>query len=143
MIITLKGHCPYKEIHVLYALLQEHNMPPVMGRFGFETFVTEDDIPDVVADLIATYFKPDTFEYFKRQKISETKQYAATELSTTDYKVIRHRDQTDAGLPTTLTTTEYQQLLTDRQAIRDRSNEIKAQINAATTQAEVEALVTQ
>lgn len=40
-------------------------------------------------------------------------------LSQSDWKVIRHRDQIDAGATTSLTDEEYQQLLTDRQLWRD------------------------
>ena len=40
-------------------------------------------------------------------------------LDSTDWKVIRHKDQTDLGIPTSLTDEEYTQLLTDRQTARD------------------------
>lgn len=40
-------------------------------------------------------------------------------LSDTDWQVIRHRDQLDAGDPTSLTDQEYQQLLLGRQQARD------------------------
>jgi hypothetical protein len=41
-------------------------------------------------------------------------------LQTTDWKVIRQRDQIDAGITPSLTTEEFQQLLADRQAARTR-----------------------
>jgi len=84
---------------------------------------------------------PPTFTEIKQQKITEIKQKAAGELSATDYKVIRHRDQLAASLPTTLTSTEYQTLLTQRQAIRDKSNNLEAQVNAATTETVVNSVV--
>ena len=47
-------------------------------------------------------------------------------LGTTDWKVTRHRDQLDAGEPTTLTPEEFQALLAERQAARDRQKAIVA-----------------
>jgi hypothetical protein len=41
----------------------------------------------------------------------------------TDWMVIRHRDQLDAGVATTLTNTQYQNLLIYRQALRDLSKD--------------------
>lgn len=40
-------------------------------------------------------------------------------LKSTDWKVIRHRDQVEAGISTSLTTEEYQTLLADRQTARE------------------------
>ena len=40
-------------------------------------------------------------------------------LSSTDWKVIRHRDQLAANIPTKLTDEEYQELLKQRQKARD------------------------
>lgn len=51
---------------------------------------------------------------------------AARRLAATDWKVLRHRDQLDAGEATSLTDEEYAALLTARQAIRAASNEIEA-----------------
>jgi len=41
------------------------------------------------------------------------------ELESSDWKVLRHRDQVDAGVTTSLTDEEYQALLTQRQTWRD------------------------
>lgn len=41
-------------------------------------------------------------------------------LQTTDWKVIRQRDQIDAGITPSMTAEEFQQLLADRQAARER-----------------------
>lgn len=41
-------------------------------------------------------------------------------LISTDWKVIRHRDQVDNGLPTSLTDAEYQELLDARQEARGK-----------------------
>lgn len=40
-------------------------------------------------------------------------------LDSTDWKVIRHRDQLAAGVATTLSEQEYNQLLSERQAARE------------------------
>ena len=40
-------------------------------------------------------------------------------LSATDWLSIRHRDQGDAGQPTSLTADQYAELLAYRQALRD------------------------
>jgi hypothetical protein len=44
-------------------------------------------------------------------------------LYETDWMVIRHRDQVEAGTATTLTNTQYQNLLIYRQALRDLSKD--------------------
>lgn len=55
------------------------------------------------------------------QKIADigTSNGARKELNDSDYKVIRHRDQLDSGIDTTLTSEEYDALLIERQALRD------------------------
>jgi hypothetical protein len=40
-------------------------------------------------------------------------------LADSDWQVMRHRDQVDAGIPTSLTSQEFADLLTARQAARD------------------------
>jgi hypothetical protein len=60
----------------------------------------------------------------KLTEIQDKKNY----LTSTDYKVIRQRDQLAAEATTTLTSEEYQQLLSDRQAARARINELEAQL---------------
>jgi hypothetical protein len=66
-------------------------------------------------------------------KINEIKANANDLLSITDYKVIRHRDQLDGAMATTLTHLEYLDLLAERQAIRDISNSLETAINLAVT----------
>lgn len=41
-------------------------------------------------------------------------------LSSTDWKILRHRDQTDLGVTTSLTQDEFQLLLNERQLARQR-----------------------
>ena len=47
---------------------------------------------------------------------------ARDDLNNSDWKVIRHRDQVDAGIPTSLTDEEYQSLLAWRQERRNAVN---------------------
>lgn len=55
-----------------------------------------------------------------REKIIENITAARdTLLQSSDYMVVRHRDELDAGLPTTLTDAQYSQLLAYRQSLRD------------------------
>jgi hypothetical protein len=42
-------------------------------------------------------------------------------LSDSDWKVIRHRDQVELGITTSLTAQEYNKILQDRQKIREKS----------------------
>ena len=96
--------------------------------------------PTPASDLITPKWENDAWVEgislvdIKVQKITETKAEASALLSGTDWQVIRHRDQIEiSGLETSLTTEEYEQLLADRQAIRNTSNVIEAEINALTT----------
>jgi hypothetical protein len=61
----------------------------------------------------------ETDEEIIKVKIAEAKAY----LEATDWKVIRHRDQSDSGKQPSLSNEEYLQLLIDRQAKRDNINE--------------------
>jgi hypothetical protein len=66
-----------------------------------------DDLPDAIAEI----------EIAKQAE--QLKTVAKEFLSNTDWQVMRHRDQVDSGLATSLTAEEFAQLLTDRQAARD------------------------
>jgi len=50
---------------------------------------------------------------------AETKSKSMQLLSATDWKVLRHQDQLNLGVPTTLTKEEFTALLQQRQAARD------------------------
>lgn len=70
----------------------------------------------------------------REQKIKEFKQKAGEELRLSDYKIIRQIEQN------TLSVTDYTALKLARQAIREKSNKFEAQVNNATTVAEIEAV---
>ena len=44
-------------------------------------------------------------------------------LDNTDWKMVRHRDQKDLNIETTLTDEKYQELLTKRQSWREKASE--------------------
>ena len=73
---------------------------------------------------------PNELENLRREKINSVRAEASNLLTATDYKVIRHRDQRDLEAKTTLTEVEYQELLNERDAIRNRSNELEKEINS-------------
>lgn len=70
----------------------------------------------------------------KVKRVAEIKALAASKFSRNgpfpDWKVIRHRDQIAAGGATDLTDTEYKDLLTARQNVRDTSTQLEAEVNA-------------
>ena len=70
-------------------------------------------------------FVPLPLSELKSQKISEFKSIAGSELSKTDYKVIRQYEQG------TLEQWEFDTLLSQRQAIRDKSNLLESQVLSA------------
>lgn len=72
-------------------------------------------------------------DIYKIGRINQLKRNAQKELAKTDWIVIRHRDQIEGNFTTSLTQAEYEQLLIDRQYIRDWSNTQETSINNAKT----------
>jgi len=64
---------------------------------------------------------------------NKVRKLAASVLSQTDWKMIRHRDQVDASENTSLTNEEYQTLLLERQAVRNWSNNREGTIASLTS----------
>lgn len=62
---------------------------------------------------------PHTAEYIALQAQYETNMKNEQFLKATDWIVTKHRDQKEAGIETTLTDKDYQELLSKRQAARD------------------------
>jgi hypothetical protein len=85
---------------------------------------------------IIPFVEPDLSEV-KAQRIQEFKNNANAELSTTDYIVIRHYEQTLLNIPQTLTNDEFILLCEQRQAIRDKSNSLEVQINSMNNYEEI------
>lgn len=83
--------------------------------------------------------KPNPINTLKSQLLNEVKSKAKELLSSTDYKVIRHRDQTDVEAKTSLTDTEYKALLTERNNIRVNSNKFESEIESLKTLEELKA----
>lgn len=74
---------------------------------GFEVLGKAEELPDAMAEIEAS------------SQAESAKATARQFLADSDWQVLRHRDQVDAGTPTSLTVEEFAQLLTDRQAARD------------------------
>jgi homoserine kinase len=74
---------------------------------GFDVLGLASELPEAIIEIETSR----TAELAKAEAVSF--------LSQTDWKVLRHRDQVDAGVSTNLTAEEYTQLLVDRQAARD------------------------
>ena len=74
---------------------------------GFQVLGLADELPEAMAEIEAA------------SQAESAKAEARKLLADTDWKVIRHRDQVDAGTPTSMTAEEFAQLLADRQAARD------------------------
>ena len=87
--------------------------------------------------------EPNEIDVLKRKLLSKVKTEASKQLTATDYKVIRHRDQLDLIakgniITTTLTSEEYEILLKERNNLRIDSNEKEAEINSKTKITELE-----
>ncbi|MFW5804650.1 MAG: hypothetical protein ACOCWG_05420 [bacterium] len=84
--------------------------------------------------------KPIDVEKIKLQKIRLFNNHAKKELSNLDWKVLRHKEQQDLGISTSLTTQEYQELLQQKQTIRDKVNALETTVNNCLTIDEINQL---
>jgi hypothetical protein len=114
---------PFENTHILF-FEPERNIF-IVERSGPETFGGEEleEIQWVIVNkdniIQAAYNDgygalPESppLSFFRNNKLNET-----------DWMVLRHRDQLDAEMTTTLTNTQYQNLLIYRQGLRDLSKE--------------------
>ena len=74
---------------------------------GWSVLGLVEEAPEAIAEIEAA------------SQADSAKATARQFLADSDWKVLRHRDQVDAGTPTSLTVEEFTQLLTDRQVARD------------------------
>lgn len=74
---------------------------------GWSVLGLADELPEAISEIQAAAQA--------QQTVAEARQL----LADSDWKVMRHRDQIDAGVATSLTVEQFTQLLTDRQAARD------------------------
>ena len=93
--------------------------------------------PIIYIDRVEYPITPKPLEQVKSEQVDKFKPCAAAELCVTDWKTIRHVEQTELGIETSLTAQEYTDLITERQAIRQKSNDKEAEVMAATTVDEV------
>jgi hypothetical protein len=88
------------------AIMDIVNTIPLLPE-GYEVLGLADDLPEAIMEI-------------ESDRQSESLIQAARQLlADTDWKVMRHRDQLDAGVPTSITAEEFAQLLVDRQTARD------------------------
>lgn len=72
-------------------------------------------------------------DFQKNNLINLVKVNASRLLKITDFKAIRHRDEVDMGVTTSITNDEYKTILATRKKIRDKSNELESEINSINT----------
>lgn len=93
------------------------------------------------SEAIAMYVKPIDIQELKNDKLQYVKQKAEWTLRKTDYKVIRHYEQTLLGVEPTLSQIEFQTVMADRQAVRDYSNYLEQQVKSANTAEQVQNII--
>ncbi len=76
---------------------------------------------DNIPDDITKYHGQEYLDYLTQRDINNE---ARKFLDNTDWKMTRHRDQSDKEDDTSLTDAEFQDLLTERQAKRDSITEV-------------------
>jgi hypothetical protein len=119
---SLTGY-PFENTHLMF-FEQERNIF-VVERSGPET-VSGDDIEEIKwvmtnKDNIKQAAYNDG--YGALAPMASVAEVRTGKLYETDWMVLRHRDQVEAGTATTLTNTQYQNLLIYRQALRDLSKD--------------------
>ncbi len=83
-----------------------------------------------------------TLEEIKKIRKNEVKEEAVRRINkdAPDFKLLRHKEQGEMSISTTLTDADYKNLLKLRQSIRDASNKIEREIEAMTEIEAVEGL---
>ena len=104
---------------------------------------SEKELEDNETEKLETENKSSELQSLKRKLINKVKSEVSKQLTATDYKVIRHRDEQELitkgnMITSTLTATEYEELLKERKELRDWSNEKEAKINSKTKITELE-----
>lgn len=118
-----------KEENSIYQFIDENNNKYCIGS---------DSQENALAFLQATLHEGYSIDVMKFRKINTFKTQARLELDKDEWMVNRHKEQLETATPRSLSVEQYNQLLADRQAIRDKSNDLEAQINEATTIEELE-----
>ena len=80
-----------------------------------DAYIPANLVPITIEEADKLRNPPPTPEQIQEQINAEAKTY----LDSTDWLVIRHKDQLDLGITPSLTDEEYKQLLTDRQSARE------------------------
>ena len=99
----------------------------VLGREIFDKAI-KGDFGEIAPLEISTEISE-----LKIDKIKEFNQRTEQELANLDWKVLRHIEQRELQIQTSLTEIEYHELLQNRQTIRDKVNNLETIINATNT----------
>lgn len=78
-----------------------------------------------------------TLHFIKEKAVLEIRDMGFEVLRLTDYQVIRHREQIERSISTTLTTAEYNTIMTRREAGRNWLSTKAQQVRDATTFAQI------
>lgn len=107
---------------------------------GNEIIITSDSESQAIETsiLIENTPAPDPVESLKTSLINRAKSSAKEYLDKTDYLVIRHLEQRELAVATTLTEEEYTALLTKRNKARIDSNSEETLIESKTTITDLE-----
>jgi hypothetical protein len=111
-------------------------------RFEKDDYVLQANEMSISGDILPDIETLHSIDYLKKETIMEVKAEASRRINTVmpDWKIIKHRDQIELGVPTSLSAEEYIAKQQKRQAIRDASNIIEAEINAMTNADAISAL---
>jgi len=111
-------------------------------RFVQDDYVSEVGEIVIEGDVLPQIETLHALNYLKILKIVKFKSEAARRIDAVlpDWKANRHRDQLELGASTTLSAEGYAAKQQKRQAIRDASNTIEAEIQALNEPAEIETL---
>jgi len=71
MEIELSGYLQHREMHNLASLCSEHGFACPVGYFTDAAFVTDEDLPQQLADLISATFAPQSLAEAKARKQAE------------------------------------------------------------------------
>jgi hypothetical protein len=119
---SLTGY-PFENTHLMF--FEPERAIFVVERSGPETVSGEDleEIIWIIANKDNIIQAAHNDGYGELPPSPPLSAFRNEKLFSTDWMVIRHRDQIDVGVATTLTNTQYQNLLIYRQALRDLSKD--------------------
>lgn len=94
----------------------EHQIEDVPAVYDSET---GELISEAIMKTVPSEFEVEIIDISAQIEQDEINQVALKFLAETDWKVVRHRDQQELGIATSLTAEEFQDLLQERQMARN------------------------